>query len=71
VFHVVVASVGWIAVCLLVPMMWISAQLQRQMAASADTGGVADAAIQVSGWILIAPLVLFWVAWVVARRVKH
>ena len=73
VWSIVVISVSWILLCVFVPMWWLSVQLQRQMAASREMGGVADAVVNVSALLVMLPSVVFWLAWFIARRsrVKH
>ena len=68
VFGVVLVCIIWVALCMLVPLVWVLLKLRSEVAAASGSGGVVPVAIGVNALVVILPPVLFCLAWFIARR---
>ena len=65
---VVLVCITWVLLCMFVPLLWMSIQMRRQMAILERTGGVEGMAVQVDGFVVLLPPLVFCVAWLFARH---
>jgi hypothetical protein len=68
VLGVVLVCISWVLLCLLVPPVWMSLQMRRQMAIVERTGGVEAMSVGVDGLVVLLPPLAWCVAWLVARH---
>jgi hypothetical protein len=68
VLGVVLVCITWVLLCMLVPLLWMSMQMRRQMAILERTGGIEAMAVSVDGLIVVLPPLAFCVVWFIARR---
>ena len=64
---VLVCSI-WVALCVLVPLVWVSIKLRSEMVRLSGSGGVGGVSIGVNTLVVILPPALFCLAWFIARR---
>lgn len=64
----VLVCITWVLLSMLVPLLWMSIQMRRQMARLEQTGGVEAMAVSVDGLIVVLPPLVFCVAWLFARH---
>jgi hypothetical protein len=65
---VVLVCITWVLLSMFVPLLWMSIQMESQMASLQRTGGVAAMAVQVDGLIVLLPPLVFCIAWSFARH---
>ena len=68
VLGVVLVCVIWVALCVLVPLVWVSIKLRSEVAAASGSGGVGGVSIGVNTLVVILPPLLFCLTWFIARR---
>ena len=72
--RVLLVSVGWILLCVLTSVAWVVFQLRSALSESSGSGGLGAVSMGISElllWIPVLPVVLFLVAWLVARRSRN
>ena len=68
VLGVVLVCITWVLLTILVPLLWMTIQMRRQMARLERTGGVEAMVVQTDGLIVLLPPLVLCVAWLIARR---
>jgi hypothetical protein len=68
VIGVVFVCITWVLLCIFVPLLWMIIEMRRTMARLQRAGGGEGAAIQVDGFIVLLPPLVFCVAWWFARH---